>query len=87
MLVPKMRRDRKLHITMFKPFLPDELPAVRAVRWLSQIGSHEFVPIHLMHSPSHCPLALPSEVLKNSIPLEGSCAGGREEKNQKTTKH
>lgn len=28
-----------------------------------------------MHSPSHRPLALPSEVLKNSIPREGSYAG------------
>lgn len=87
MLVPKMQRDRKLHTTTFKPFLPDELLAVRAVRWLSQVGSHEFVPVHLMHSPSHRPLAFPSEVLKNSIPLEGPCAGNRNKKKKKATKH
>lgn len=80
MSVPKMRRDGKLHTTVFEPFLPDELLAVRAVRRLSQIGSHEFVPVHLMHSPSHRPLAFPSEVLKNSIPLEGPCADKKKKK-------
>lgn len=87
MLVPKTRRDRKLHTTTFEPSLPDELPAVRAVRRLSQVGSHEFVPVHLMHSPSHRPLAFPSQVLKNSISLEGPCAGGRKKKKEKATKH
>lgn len=83
MSVPKTQRDGKLHTTVLEPFLPDELPAVWAVRWLSQVGSHEFVPVHLMHSPSHRTLAFPSEVLKNSIPLEGPC----EDKRKKTTNH
>lgn len=84
MPVPKIRRDGKLHTTTSEMFLPDELPAVRAVCWLSQVGSHKFVPVHLMHSPSHCPLAFPSEVLKNPIPLERPCAGGRKKKGNKT---
>lgn len=72
--IPRIWRDGKVCTIAIDPLLPDELLAVWAVGWLSQVGSHEFVPIHLMHSPPHGPLALPSEVLKNAIPLEGPYA-------------
>lgn len=70
---------------MLELFLPDELPAVRAVGGLSQVGGHELVPVHLVHPPSHRPLALPSEVLKDPVPLQSPCAGGRRRKKDNKT--
>lgn len=84
-LVPRTRRTGELCARVFELLLPDELLAVRAVGGLSQVGGHELVPVHLVHPPSHRPLPLPSEVLKDPVPLQSPCAGGEGEKG--TTKH
>lgn len=53
--------------------LPDEFPAVRTVGGLPQVCGHKLVTVDLMDSPSHCPLALPGEMLEDAVSLEGGC--------------
>lgn len=84
-LSPSTQRAGELCARVFELLLPDELPAVRAVGGLSQVGGHELVPVHLVHPPSHRPLPLPSEVLEDPVPWQSPCAGGAGEK--RTTKH
>lgn len=82
---PEHKGLGELCARVFELFSPDELPAVRAVGGLSQVGGHKLVPVDLVHPPPHRPLPLPSEVLKDPVPLQSPCAGGRRrEKDSKT---
>lgn len=84
-LVPTTQRTGQPCARVFGLLLPDELPAVRAVGGLSQVGGHELVPVDLVHPPAHRPLPLPSQVLEDPVPLQGPCAGEGGEK--RTMKH
>jgi len=55
-----------------RSFLPDKLPAVRAVGGLPQVCGHELVSVDLVDSPSHSPLALPGKMFEDSVSLESS---------------